>query len=401
MRALPSIRCMPAILPADAARLRVIFAGISALILTVGLARFAYTPMLPVMREQAGLSYLAGGWLAAFNYAGYIAGALVAATTADLGRKFHYYRIGLVAAVVTTAAMGLTSDVALWALLRFVAGMSSTAGLLLASGLVLNWLMRQHQAPQLGLHFTGMGLGIALSGIAAVAMAGRLPWDGQWLALGALGLAFFVPAWRWMPAPAVLGQAGAAAAGRQPPPPSRRWLGLMVASYFCAGFGYVVSATFIVAIVERMPLLAGKGGLLWIAVGVAGIPATLLSDRMARAIGQIPALLLAYGLQIVSIVLPVVSDGLAWNLLGAVLYGGTAMGIVSLTLALIGRRYPANPAKAMARLTLSYGAAQIIAPVLAGYVAAATGGYQGALVAAAAVMGVGMLLLAALRAVRE
>ena len=128
MRALPSIRCMPAILPADAARLRVIFAGISALILTVGLARFAYTPMLPVMREQAGLSYLAGGWLAAFNYAGYIAGALVAATTADLGRKFHYYRIGLVAAVLTTAAMGLTQDAALWALLRFVSGMSSTAG---------------------------------------------------------------------------------------------------------------------------------------------------------------------------------------------------------------------------------------------------------------------------------
>ncbi|MFT4243119.1 MAG: YbfB/YjiJ family MFS transporter [Acidovorax sp.] len=69
----------------DTDRLRVVFAGISALILAVGLARFAYTPMLPVMRGQAGLSYLAGGWLAAFNYAGYITGALVAAMAAATG----------------------------------------------------------------------------------------------------------------------------------------------------------------------------------------------------------------------------------------------------------------------------------------------------------------------------
>ncbi|MBS0468029.1 MAG: YbfB/YjiJ family MFS transporter [Proteobacteria bacterium] len=389
-------------LPSDAARLRVVMAGVCALILTVGLARFAYTPMLPVMREQAGLSYLAGGLLATFNYAGYIAGALVAALTRDLGRKFHYYRIGLVAAVLTTAAMGLTQDVTLWALLRFVSGMSSTAGLLLASGLVLDWLMRQGHRPQLGLHFTGMGLGIALSGLAAVAMGGRLRWDGQWLALGALGLAFFIPAWGWMPAPAATGQgaAGAAAAGAAPAP-SRRWLGLMVAAYFCAGFGYVVSATFIVDIVGAMPLLAGQGALVWIVIGVAAIPSTLVWDRIAVAMGPIPALLLGYGLQIVSIVLPAVSGDPVWNLAGALLYGGTVIGVVSLTLTLAGRRFPANPAKAMARLTLSYGVAQIIAPAMAGYIATASGSYQGALLVAAAVMGVGMVLLAALQVLEQ
>ena len=61
------------------ARWRVLAAGVCALILTVGLARFAYTPMLPIMRAQAGLSDLAGGWLATFNYVGYISGALLAA----------------------------------------------------------------------------------------------------------------------------------------------------------------------------------------------------------------------------------------------------------------------------------------------------------------------------------
>ncbi len=377
----------PALVPH---RLRVIFAGVCALILTVGLARFAYTPMLPIMRAQAGLSYLAGGWLATFNYAGYIAGALLAASLSDLQRKYRLYRIGLVVAVASTAAMGLTDDLVLWAVLRFLSGFSSTAGLLIASGLVLNWLMRQGHRPELGLHFTGLGLGIVVSGLAVAAMVGRLSWEHQWLGLGLLGLLFFLPAWGWLPAPAPLGQGqgmGAAA------PPSRRWMGLLIGAYFCAGFGYVVSATFIVAILEKLPLLAGKGGWVWVVVGLAAAPSCFVWDRLAARLGQIPALLLGYGLQVLSILLPVVSADPTLNLLSTMLYGGTFVGIVSLTLSLIGRCFPENPAKAMARLTLSYGVAQIVAPAMAGYIAAATGSYQGALVVAAGVMGVGMVLL--------
>lgn len=378
----------------QAARWRVIFAGVCALILTVGLARFAYTPLLPVMRAEAGLSYLAGGWLATFNYAGYIAGALIAASLGDLARKFHLYRAGLVVAVASTAAMGLTDNVVLWAGLRFIAGLSSAAGMLIASGLVLNWLMRQSHRPELGLHFTGLGLGIVVSGVAVAAMVDALSWAQQWFALAALGVAFFVPAWCWMPAPA---QGGGGAAALPPAAPSRRWLHLMMAAYFCAGFGYVVSATFIVAILERLPLLAGKGGWVWVVVGLAAAPACFVWDRIAHALGQIRALMLAYALQTLAIILPVVTAGAWLNVIGAVLYGSTFVGIVSLTLALIGRHFPANPAKAMARLTLSYGVAQIAAPAMAGYIAAATGGYQGALIVAAAVMIAGLLLLQAVR----
>lgn len=373
-----------------AERYRVIFAGICALILTVGLARFAYTPLLPLMRNEAGLSYLAGGWLATFNYVGYIAGALFAASISDLQLKYRLYRIGLILAVATTAAMGLTDNLYLWVLLRFVAGLSSTAGMLIASGLVLNWLIRQGHKPELGLHFAGLGMGIVVSGLAAAAMAGRLAWDEQWLALGVLGVAFFLPAWWWLPAPASLAAGAAKAAAT---PPSRRWMGLLIAAYFCAGFGFVVSATFIVAILEKLPLLAGKGALVWVIVGVAATPSCFLWDRIAGSMGQIPALLLGFGLQIVSIVLPVLSQDPVLNLVGAVLFGGTFVGIVSLTLSLIGRCFPENPAKAMARLTLSYGVAQIAAPAMAGYIAAASGSYLGSLVVAAVVMVAGMGLL--------
>ncbi|WP_367382338.1 YbfB/YjiJ family MFS transporter [Stenotrophomonas cyclobalanopsidis] len=87
---------------------RVIFAGMCALVLTVGLARFAYTPMLPIIKAQAGLDYVTAGWLAAINHVGYMAGTLLAALAGDLRRKYVLYRIGLVVAVASTVAMGLT-----------------------------------------------------------------------------------------------------------------------------------------------------------------------------------------------------------------------------------------------------------------------------------------------------
>lgn len=379
-------------------RLRVLFAGICALILTVGLARFAYTPMLPIMHREAGLTDLAAGWLATFNYAGYITGALVAAAVGNLRQKFVMYRIGLVLAVVTTAALGFTDNTAVWAVLRFLSGLSSTAGLLLASGLALNWLIRHGHRPELGLHFTGLGLGIVVSGLAVGAMMDRLGWAQQWVGLGLLGLVFFVPAWLWLPSPAAPGPLGGAAAKTAVVPPSKRWMALFIAVYFCAGFGYVISATFIVAILDKLPALADKGGWVWVIVGLAAAPSSFVWDRLARSMGDLQALLLAFGLQTVSIILPAMTLNLPLNLLSAVLYGGTFVGIVSLTLTLIGRSFPDNPAKAMARLTLSYGVAQIVAPAMAGSIAAQTGSYRGALVITAVVMVAGMgLLLVMLR----
>ncbi|MFT3734721.1 MAG: YbfB/YjiJ family MFS transporter [Rhodocyclaceae bacterium] len=377
-----------------AERYRVIFAGICALVLTVGLARFAYTPMLPIMRAQIGLSDLAGGWLATINYAGYMSGALLAASISDLQRKFVLYRVGLVIAVLSTAAMGLTDEPVLWAVLRYLAGLSGAAGLLLASGLALNWLIRHGHRPELGLHFAGLGLGIVVSGLAVAAMVDWLGWAQQWVGLGLLGCAFFVPAWLWLPAPAPA-HAAASPHLTAVQAPSQRWIWLFTAAYFCAGFGFVISATFIVTILVKLPLLAGHGGWVWVIVGLAATPSSFVWDRVAQAMRPIPALLLAYGLQVVSILLPALSDGPVLNLFSAALYGVTFVGIVSLTLTLIGRSFPGNPAKAMARMTLSYGVAQIAAPAMAGYIATSTGSYRGALLATAAIMlgGMGLLIL--------
>lgn len=378
--------------------LQVMLGGICTLILTIGIARFAYTPLLPLMQAQAGLSDAAGGWLATANYLGYMSGALLAASLSSLRLKFRLYRVGVVLALVSTFWMALTQDLPTWAALRYVAGLSSAAGMLLASGLVLNWLMRHGHRAELGIHFSGIGLGIIVSGVVVMGLNRlSLDWATQWQVFAALGLLLAWPAWAWVPAPAATPAtpAGSPAPGATtvPAPPSPTWMRLMLAMYFCAGFGFVISATFTVAIAAKQSALAHTGGLAWVMVGLAAVPAVLAWDRIARRVGDMTALLAAFGMQTASVLLPAFSDQPVVFLAAALLYGGSFIGIVSLTLARVGRAFPANPAKAMARLTLSYGVAQVLAPALAGQMAQASGSYRGALLLTAAVMGVGMTLL--------
>jgi predicted MFS family arabinose efflux permease len=243
----------------------------------------------------------------------------------------------------------------------------------------------------------GIGLGIVVSALGAWVLGQWLrDWASQWWAFAALGLVFFVPAWRWRPPvpPPVPAQTGVTAAAAV----SGRWHWTLMASYFAAGWGFVISATFTVAIVEREPALAGQGPWAWALVGLAAMPAVFLWDRVARRIGDIRALMLAFALQTLAIMLPAASSTLAAALVGAAAYGATFIGIVSLTLALVGRRSPANPGKAMARLTLSYGLAQIMAPALTGAMAQSSGSFKGGLWLTALVMALGLALLATLPA---
>ena len=92
-------------------RLKVLSAGIFSLILVLGVARFAYTPLLPLMQQQAGLGVAEAGWLAAINYAGYLSGALIASRISSLVLKDRLYRIGMVLAIVSTLVMGLSTHI--------------------------------------------------------------------------------------------------------------------------------------------------------------------------------------------------------------------------------------------------------------------------------------------------
>ncbi|MCF8211172.1 MAG: YbfB/YjiJ family MFS transporter [Rhodoferax sp.] len=382
------------------ARYKVLGAGIFSLLLTLGVARFAYTPLLPLMQQQAGLGLADAGWLAAINYAGYLSGALGASLISDLRLKDRLYRVGMVVAVLSTLMMGLSTDPVVWAISRFVAGLSSAAGMLPGTGLILNWLIRHNHKSELGIHFAGIGLGIAGCAAAVTVFSHWLDWRAQWFAFSALGCILLVPALRWLPPPDT---SGVTQTGKtmQDQPPSPLYLKIFMAAYFCAGIGYVVSATFIVAIVNKLPGLAGQGNLVFLAIGIGAAPACINWDLIARRTGDLNALILAAVLQIVGILLPVLVGGLVAALLGALLFGGTFIGMVSLVLTMAGRYYPTRPAKMMGKMTLSYGAAQILAPAITGTLATRFGSYNAGLYFAAAAMVVGTLLLLLLKLVER
>lgn len=380
-------------------RYKVLSAGICALILTIGVARFAYTPLLPLMQQQAGLGVAEAGWLAAINYAGYLSGALVASLISDLTLKDRLYRLGMIVAVITTVMMGVTTNPVIWILSRYLAGLSSAAGMLLGTGLILNWLIRHDHRSELGIHFSGNGLGImGAAGAAALMNQWQLDWHLQWYVFTAIACALLLPTLGWLPAPdsSTVTRSGQI---MRDAPPSPTFLRILMASYFCAGVGYVVSATFIVAIVDRLPGLAGNGTLVFLFIGLGAAPACIIWDLIARRIGDLNALILTAALQIVGILLPVAGEGLIPALLGAILFGATFAGEVSLVLTMAGRYYPTRPAKMMGKMTLSYGIAQVLAPAATGWLGTILGSYQAGLYLAAIVVAVGTALLGLLRVV--
>lgn len=381
-------------------RLKVLAAGIISLILMLGIARFAYTPLLPLMQQQASLGISAGGWLASINYMGYFTGVLIAASISNMMLKDRLYRIGIIVAVISTLGMALTTNFWIWSLMRYLAGLSSAASILLGSGLILNWLIRHSYRSELGIHFAGAGLGIAFCSYVSSLMTPEFDWREQWLALSLIGALMAVPAWRWLPSPenSHVMKSGEALIDN---PPSKAYLRLFIAAYLCAGVGFVISATFIVAIVNQQNPLSDEGTLVFMVLGLAAAPSCIIWDLVARKTGDLNALALAFAIHTAGIVLPVFSNSSATAYLSAVLFGGTFMGIVSLVLTMAGRLYPSAPSKMMGKMTISYGVAQIVAPAITGQIAEAGGSYSDGLTMAGLFMIAGTLLVISLRVVEQ
>lgn len=306
----------------------------------------------------------------------------------------------MVVAIASTLMMGLTTDLWLWLASRYLAGLASAAAMLLGTGLILNWLMRHNHRPELGIHFSGIGLSIAGCSAAVWLMTPTLDWRTQWLAFSALACLLIIPALRWLPAP---DNSGLTASGREleDAPPSPLFLRLFMAAYFCAGVGYVVSATFIVAIVNQLPGMAGHGAMIFSPSGSVRRRRAFPGISSPVALASLNALILAAILQIVGILLPLAIGGLLPAIFAALLFGSTFVGMVSLVLTMAGRYYPTKPAKMMGKMTISYGAAQILAPAITGWLATQSGHYAGGLWLAAGVMVAGTLLLVVLKGIER
>ncbi len=340
--------------------LSIAVAGFLALLLAMGIGRFAFTALLPQMRDEGLLDVASGGLLAASNYLGYLAGALWAAFSrrANAARRLL---AGLAVSVVTTLAMGLELGFPLWCGLRFLSGVASAAVYVYATGIVLRSLAACQAAGWSGLHYMGVGSGIVVSALLARHMT-------------VVGSA--LEGWRWLGVVAALGAMVVAAVlaplGRQELPVDRADgagasgppMGWLAAAYGLAGFGYIVNATFLPLMLRGQAGTASAALDGWLVVGLAALPATLFWVRLSFRWGVYPALICATLVQAVGVALPVLVDGVAAAMAGAALLGATFMGIAGLSQWLARVPDPRATARRIGLITACYGVGQVFGPLL-------------------------------------
>ncbi|MFB9834471.1 YbfB/YjiJ family MFS transporter [Actinoallomurus acaciae] len=349
----------------------------AALAAGMGVGRFVYTPILPLMTAQAGLSAGTGASLATANYAGYLAGALGGILLPRLVRSPAVLRCSLLVLVVTLAAMPLTHATGLWLALRLSAGVTSALIFVIAVGSVLEHL-RGHPVHRPGWAFGGIGAGIVLSGSLVLILRSVADWRVAWWAAAGLVVLLAVPSWnlRTEPEPEPVNSGRDRTGGRRV---RRRFVALFV-SYTLEGVGYIIAGTFLVAAIEqRAPAWIGSAA--WVVVGLAAVPSAALWSWPHRRWSRPGLLLAALIVQAVGVALPALAGGVAAALVSAALFGGTFVGVSTLALATgTDLRFP----RSVALLTAGYSAGQIAGPLIV--TPLLQHGYRGALIVAAAVV---------------
>ncbi|MFB6363011.1 YbfB/YjiJ family MFS transporter [Paenibacillus elgii] len=369
-------------------------AGIASLFIAMGVGRFAYTPILPLMLKQQLFTEAGAGALASSNYAGYLAGAIMTALKARKESRLSRLKLALVVSVATTAWMGVADNNALWLALRFVSGFASAVIFVYVSGLVMDGLAglsKPHHA--VGFFYSGVGLGITATGFAVPWLDAQYGWRGTWLGMALVCAVLLALAWTKLREPT--DSAAARARTGLSAPEDRSSLTSfkirLLIVYGLEGLGYIVTGTFLVAYVQQLPAMQSFSASSWMLAGATAIPSCWLWSLLAGRIGSRSALFTAMALQAAGIALPVVYPAWPGVLLGAVLFGLTFMGVTTLTISWTRQRMPANAGRFVGILTAVYGTGQVIGPIVAGWMVSGTGNYQGALIGAASIVCAGAL----------
>jgi predicted MFS family arabinose efflux permease len=359
--------------------------GLIALAIAMGVGRFIYTPILPFMFDDLGLTKSQAGLIASANYVGYFLGAILAAVKLP-GSRRAWLLGSLTISGLSTLGIGLVSDTLSFSLLRFIGGAASAFVLLFASALVLERLRNAGETRFSPLYFAGVGSGIAGSAVlvSLLAQAG-VGWRGQWLTSGVASLVLvLIVAWlvpgQAEPAPAVGRGSG------------RKGLAALVTAYFLFGFGYVITATFLVAMVRSDHNIQALEPYIWIIVGIAAAPSVIIWNWVAARTGVVRAYAIACAVQALGVATSVLWPSMPGVILAAIALGGTIMGLTALGLIAAAQMTSGDPRRVFALMTAAFGLGQIIGPTFAGVLFDQTGSFYSSSLAASAALIIAALL---------
>jgi MFS family permease len=339
----------------------ILLAGIIALIIGVGVARFVFTSLLPPMLENH-LSIAFAGVLASINYVGYLAGSIFAVFIKDINTKVKFFRFGMFLAVITTLMLGTTTSDTLWIISRILAGFGAAMALVVGSAIVMNKLNIQNKTKAMGIHFSGIGFSILVSDlIVRVVFYFNGTWQLSWIVLAIFA---FVMSFYSM---YILSYDNEVKQNSVKHDIDKKLFSpfviILIMAYFCEGVGMVVQGTFLPDIINSLEGLEGFGSFTWTLVGLAGIPSCIIWMMLAHKYGSVNIIILAMFLQVIGIMISALTNNIYLNLLSGVLYGGTFVGLVALFMNLGGKLAGSNPVMLMGALTTAYGIGQVTAPL--------------------------------------
>lgn len=368
----------------------ILLAGILAIFVGVGVARFAFTSLLPSMLDDF-LSITDAGVLASFNFAGYLTGAIFTIFMKDINTKVKYFRIGLVLSVLTTLILATTTNETLWLASRVVAGFGSAMLLIVGGALVMVKLTYKDKTKAMGIHFSGIGIAIVVSELISQYVLKSGNWADAWLTLSLFAFVVSFYSMYILSFDKVLKQE--AVKHKLSKSIFSTYVILLILAYFTEGVGFVVQGTFLPDIINSLEGLEGYGSLGWLVVGMAGIPSSIIWMRLAHNYGSLNIIIVAMTLQVIGILIPAFTTNMYLNLFSGALYGSTFIGLVALFMHLGGKLAGKNPVVLMGAMTAAYGIGQVGAPLYSVALIEYSGNYNSTLYVTAGIVFIGILFL--------
>ena len=369
----------------------ILIAGIFSIIIGLGVARFAFTGLIPAMLDDY-LSIKFVGILASLNFAGYLAGSIFSIFVKDINFKVYLYRLGVFLAISTTFILAFSSNDTLWLIGRVLGGFAGAMCLIIGTSIVMQKLTIKSKTKAMGIHFSGIGFSILTTDLLArFVLSLDCSWRDAWFVLTIFALILSFYSVYILSFDKEVKQN--AVKVRFDFSIFTPFVIVLIIAYFTEGVGFVVQATFLPDIINNLEGLDGFGGITWTLVGVAGIPSCIIWMLLAHRFGSSNIIIIALLLQAVGILIPVLSSNVYLNLLSGVLYGGTFIGLVALFMNLGGQLSKGNPVVLMGAMTSSYGIGQVIAPLYSIYFIEKYGNYDYALILTAFIVVAGAILL--------
>jgi predicted MFS family arabinose efflux permease len=314
---------------------RGVVCALCASLIGIGLARFAYSPLLPAIVGAHWFEPATAAYLGAANLAGYLAGALLGRPISARMRVVTVLRASMALATLAFFACAFPLNFAWFFVWRFASGLAGGMLMVLAAPTVLPSISASRRGLAGGAIFMGVGAGIVASGT-LVPLLLQLSVRAAWFGLGALSLLLMVIGWNGWPS-----ATPATAPARKRAPPRLPALRSLYVVYALNAAGWVPHMIFLVDFVARgMGKGVQVGSEFWVLFGIAATVGPLAAGRLADRIGFGPTLRLAFLLEAGAIAIPAFGLGWVWLILSTVIVGSFLTGTIPLVLGRISEFLP-------------------------------------------------------------